>query len=1054
MIQRTQSFESLLAHCIARLTEGEATTEELCQQYAQHASRLRQRLEPLERFGLLETISTFQRDRTLPVRRLGPYPVLGELGRGGMGTVYLGRDPALDRWVALKVIECDDAVLAELLPRFRAEARVLAALQHPHIATVHGIDTNGPRPFIVMELVRGVSLLEKISKDPRARVRDALEWGRAIASALDKAHRNGVVHRDLKPGNVVLDPDGVIKVLDFGLAWRESQSLEDASESGGFEGLVGTPGYLSPEQALGQSVDSGSDLFALGALLFECLAGAPAFPGEDVTARIRATIESDPPWDRLPPMDSAFSTLLERCLAKKRRQRPRDAREVMEQFATLQRRADLDLPHEVVRVTPRIGPTFIDRFVGRRTLLPELSDRIRRSRLLTVVGLPGVGKTRVVSELVNGWLDRAIPRRLWIEASKLQDRAEQLPVEIGAEEALLVVDGDSSDVAEHRERLRTLFERCPRLRIVSTARSPLGLSGEVLHRLAPLEIRDPDPDDPSHVMHEAVALLLDRAEAVSPVPIREDDLAHVHTLCQRVDGHPAGIEILADQLARTTLRDLIDLPDRARLELEHGGHRQRESHRSLSRLVRSCEETLDPEARRVFRRLAVFGGGWELEEAHRVCAPGLDSAEWRRQHGALVGASLVDLVTSDLSGATRYHLRRFVRAAARLQLERTEELSSTCARHREEVLARVTEIVDLPEPEKPRLDRLDLHRANAEAALESAIEFGDAARGLRLAALLGRYWTVRGRWTEGSQLCERLLDLSGGEDHDRSRVASTLGTLRLQLGEYSVASAALESALELHRSLGQIREQCSTLNCLARCDLFVGEPRRARARLEESLRFLETIEEQPGETERSTALTLLANVAQFEGDIPEAIQRFEECLAVAKTRGEEYLAAASLHNLGDLAMQVGDLKRAEASYTQAIEMNRALGNQEFLARNLAALATLHRTSERYDDARRGFLEAFEIQLELGDRDAIARLLASLALFVSEIGAHRLATLFLGALDARAAAFVDAFPDEAKVRLAACRQSARTALGSSAFEQATQRGGVASLRDLARALREE
>jgi Tol biopolymer transport system component len=258
---------------------------------------------------------------------IGPYRVLSKLGEGGMGEVYRARDTTLGRDVAIKTLPRHFTADAERLARFEREARMLAALNHPHIAAIHGIvDADGVRG-LVLELVEGETLADRIQRGP-APVTDALTLARQIADALDAAHEKGIIHRDLKPANIKVTPGGVVKVLDFGLAKAASGELQSSSVTvgGTQEGtILGTAAYMSPEQARGQAVDKRTDIWAFGCVLYEMLTGHVAFPGETVSDTIVAILEREPDWAALPAATPPpIARLLRRGLEKDSQRRLRD----------------------------------------------------------------------------------------------------------------------------------------------------------------------------------------------------------------------------------------------------------------------------------------------------------------------------------------------------------------------------------------------------------------------------------------------------------------------------------------------------------------------------------------------------------------------------------------------------------------------------------------------------------------------------------------------------------------------------------------------------------
>ena len=269
-----------------------------------------------------------------PGSRLGGYEILSSLGAGGMGEVYRARDPKLQRDVAVKVLSDALARDTESLARFEREARLLASVDHPNIAVIHAIETEYERPFLVLELIPGETLAERLAAGPLP-VPEALQIAGRIADALSAAHERGVIHRDLKPGNIRLTPDGRVKVLDFGLArvLADASTADSATVTGAMAAdatapgsILGTPAYMSPEQARGRPVDRRTDLWSFGCVLFEMLTGRKAFEGESASDCLVAILTRDPDWTALPSATPPpVRDLLRRCLEKDANRRMRDA---------------------------------------------------------------------------------------------------------------------------------------------------------------------------------------------------------------------------------------------------------------------------------------------------------------------------------------------------------------------------------------------------------------------------------------------------------------------------------------------------------------------------------------------------------------------------------------------------------------------------------------------------------------------------------------------------------------------------------------------------------
>jgi serine/threonine-protein kinase len=270
-------------------------------------------------------------------KRVGPFEIERELGQGGMGIVYLARDARLGRRVALKALPEVFASDAERRARLEREAKALAAASHPNIAVIFGVETVGERLYLVLEYVAGETLAAQLARGPLP-VGEALELADQIAAGLEAAHDAGVVHRDLKPGNVLVNENGQVKILDFGLATGAgAASISDSdptivdspaeSFAGTREGiLLGTAAYMSPEQARQRKVDRRADLWSLGCVLFEMLTGCRAFAGETVSDTLAAILRGEPEWSLLPAdTPEAARRLLRRCLEKDPRNRLRDA---------------------------------------------------------------------------------------------------------------------------------------------------------------------------------------------------------------------------------------------------------------------------------------------------------------------------------------------------------------------------------------------------------------------------------------------------------------------------------------------------------------------------------------------------------------------------------------------------------------------------------------------------------------------------------------------------------------------------------------------------------
>jgi serine/threonine protein kinase/Tfp pilus assembly protein PilF len=300
--------------------------DEFVKQYPKHENQIRRRVE-----GLCEIDAMFdslvQADQSdfngivteenLVGQKIGSFEIVEIIGRGGMGVVYRARDTKLDRTVAIKSIPPELAGSSAARIRFRREARLLASLNHPNIAVIHDIIEEEKSGYLILEYVPGQTLAQRLTREP-LELEEALSIGRQVAEAVSAAHKKDVVHRDLKPGNIKITQEGRVKVLDFGLAKtydKNARSNETAATHPGR--VIGTPAYMSPEQARGEDTDHRTDIWSFGCILYQMLAGRLPFEGETATDTLARIIEQKPDWEALPKQIPAnIRTMLQRCLEK------------------------------------------------------------------------------------------------------------------------------------------------------------------------------------------------------------------------------------------------------------------------------------------------------------------------------------------------------------------------------------------------------------------------------------------------------------------------------------------------------------------------------------------------------------------------------------------------------------------------------------------------------------------------------------------------------------------------------------------------------------------
>ncbi|HEX2639041.1 MAG TPA: protein kinase, partial [Pyrinomonadaceae bacterium] len=550
--------------------------------------------------GVFETIE----NELKPGQSLGRYHVVEMLGSGGMGNVYLAEDSSLRRKVALKVLSEKIAGDKLILQRFEQEALAVSALNHPNILTIFEIAESEGSRFIVSEYVAGDTLRKRIGA---LSVREALEIALQVASALEAAHGSGVVHRDIKPENIVVRDDGLIKVLDFGLAKlttrnagfpdREAETLPFVETVPGM--ILGTASYMSPEQARGQAVDERTDIWSLGVLLFEMLTGRVPFDGETVSHTIVSILEDDPPElaSFIEEFPQGVEVLISEMLAKSSEERFSSAGEISAELRSLIRRLDFEsellsqsgaspdadeqarakrTPARTPIVAQSSGATFRERqeLVGRESEIAELTELLRRPdvRLVTLTGIGGTGKTRLAQAVASRLEHEFTNGVFFIELSCVSDPAlvistiaQDLDVpEVGddpvmkrlqehlADKRILLTLDNLEQVVGAATHLAELLEDAPKLKIFGTSRERLHLSSEVEYPVLPLPLPPDTLQSADEIRRfEAVRLFERRARAANPsFELSDENAAAVAEICSRLDGLPLAIELAA---ARTRL---------------------------------------------------------------------------------------------------------------------------------------------------------------------------------------------------------------------------------------------------------------------------------------------------------------------------------------------------------------------------------------------------------------------------------------------------------------------------------------------------------------------
>ncbi len=572
--------------------------------------------------------------RLEPGEMIGHFRIVKKLEEGGMGAVHLAKDTKLDRLVAIKSLRLASVQDPGARARLKREAQLLASLTHPHIAAIYHLEEVAGFLFLILEYVPGETLRQKLAPGPLSLV-ETVSIGGQICKAMAAAHDKGVIHRDLKPGNVMITPEGCPKILDFGLAkavgtgWLERRDTASLTHDGD---ILGSPAYMSPEQAQGLTADHRADIWGFGCTMYHMLIGKQPFTGETTRDLIASIVHVEPDWDALPSDASpVLRDLLRRCLAK-------DADDRWDSFSEVARVLSHVTEGRTAAVSAQRGalnnlPRQLTRFIGREKELAAARKLLDQTALLTLTGPGGCGKTRLGLELAaqvceeypdGVWLaelasldEPALVPRSVASALKLKEvpgrTITEILLDFLKEKQLLVVLDSCEHVLNACVALcEVLLHSCRHLRILASSREALGLPGEVQLRVPCLSTPPlvAAPDAGSLLAYESVRLFQDRASIHKPgFEVNGANAAAVARICCRLDGIPLAVELAAARVNVLSVEQ-IAAKLQSRFKLLTGGSRTAlPRQQTLQALFDWSYDLLNESEKALFRSLSVFRGG-------------------------------------------------------------------------------------------------------------------------------------------------------------------------------------------------------------------------------------------------------------------------------------------------------------------------------------------------------------------------------------------------------------------------------------------------------------
>ncbi|REE75597.1 non-specific serine/threonine protein kinase [Rhodococcus wratislaviensis] len=906
-----------------------------------------------------------------------------EIGRGGFGVVYRCTQAALDRTVAVKVLTAD--LDEENRARFLREQHAAGRLTgHPNIVTVlhAGVTANG-RPFIVMPYHAQGSLDERIRRHGPLPPDEALRLGVKMGGALETAHRLGILHRDVKPGNILITDYGEPALTDFGIAHI----------AGGFEtasGIVtGSPAFTAPEVVAGEPPTPAADVYGLGATLFAAFTGHAAFErrsGEQLMAQFLRITAEPVPDPRVHGISEDVSAIVERAMSAEPGVRP-SAVELGRQLRESQRHHGFPVDEMAMHAEPaavqggasvrhswspadsgRTGglPLELTSFVDRRTELAEATNLLSTARLVTLTGIGGVGKTRLalraatkaqrnfsdgvtlveLAELFDdSLLAGVVAAALGLRDQSARPSHEVLVEFLAPRELLLVLDNCEQVVAAAAKLAETLLRACPRLRILATSREPLGIGGESTLLIPPLPAPDPDHLPKGLPRNDAVTLFAERGAAAVPgFELTEDNKVTIARICQRLDGLPLPIELAAARLRAMTPDQILQrLTDRYLL-LTRGSRDAPSRQQTLRMCIDWSYDLCTPAEQRMWAQLSVFAGSFELEAAEQVC--GSDDAEDLLDTVTF----LVDksILTREESGtAVRFRMLETVRAYGREKAQESGDYTELRRRHRDwcERLAVEAESEWISSRQLELIARLGREQPNIREALDFCVSDSPES-GLRIAAAMYPFWLSRGLFREGRRWLGRLLPGQPAEPSvDRAKALYAGSVLAGVQGDIPVSDTLAEEAQAVAAQTTDPVVRAHAEHAVGYAALFAGRLPDARVHLEEAVQGFAA----RNDLHEVAAVVGLGMTHDLLNDTERAIECHERVLAITEAHGESVYRSYSLWALAVAVWRLGDRARAVRLLGQALQIDRRVNDRlsaSVCLRSLAWIAAEERNMER------------------------------------------------------------------------------------------------------------
>lgn len=949
------------------------------------------------------------------------------LGKGGMGSVFKGLDLRTQEPVAIKVLRSDlTRQEPDMLTRFQQEGEALRQLNHPNIVKMLGSAEHDGEHFLVMEYVSGGSLRDVLREERQFSLQRALYVALDLADALTRAHRLKILHRDIKPDNVMLAEDGTPRLTDFGMARfsGEPHLTEDGA-------IVGTLAYLGPEAFMDEEPDERTDIWAYGVMLYEMLLGERPFPGDSPAALISSIMtQSVPDIEKLrPDLPTALVDLIYRMLNKDRQARIPSVRLIGAEIEALirdggQARTTTMQPVVSLESTGRFEvltsqfpalqtsttdipnnlPTQPTPFVGRGPDLEQLEDLLDTpdNRLITILGPGGMGKTRIAVALAERRLIRHTDGAFFVPLAGVDSAehvlpaiADQLHFTFGGanpkedlinylrEKNMLLVLDNFEHVTGSADLVADLLANAPHLTIIVTSRERLRLRGEHIYEVNGMIVPKTEDETPERLLnYPSVLLFLQSARRVTPV-FDIDDTAtarHVAEIIRLVGGLPLGIELAAAWLEALPVDEIVQEISDSLDFLETDLRDVPERHRSIRAVFEYSWNLLTEAERESFQKLSVFRGGFVREAAKKVTGASL------RTLTNLVNKSLLQREPSG-----RYYVHKLLRQYAE---ERHDEVAhaATLQAHAEyyaDFLERLIPALNTHR-EQAAFEAIEAEVGNVRLMREQALEHQRWDLLDRSLDAFLFYYVARSLLREGYSTFKLIGDALEADGEGSTmiywRIRARQAWVGERMGQFDEVIRLANGAEKFFQQQGAGIERSYAISHRSYVHMMQGNFDSA---IECSQLALEALN---GAEELNPYFLAMGNMGYayyLKGNYAEAKRIYDELLANFKDVDYSPIGKAfGTNNLGEILRDTGETSRAQEHFKDAFEIFERFNHRRGMAFSLNNLAGMIFVQGHYDQAREKFERVHQLYRDIGDRPGEAHALSALGNADAAIGDYQ------------------------------------------------------------------